>query len=199
MRQRLPDDRAWLITSPGPRPGTSAAVTFSAYGRLCERAQGDGSLGLAQHADWLGGPGERTPCAYDGQLRADTRPTGLTRWGICLVGAIPHAEVRRQRQAHALLGWLLELAVDQGLPPIPWTIHAGEPGPGLTGHGQADEQDPVFRAWHAAVVAIAGPEHPDHGQPGSDRAFYYWGEFRGVTLMLDADRPRTPQQAGDTY
>jgi hypothetical protein len=104
-----------------------------------------------------------------------------------------------QRQAHALLGWLLEMAVDQGLPPILWTIHAGEPGPGLTGHVQADKQGPGFRAWHAAVVAIAGLEHPDHGQPGSDRAFYYWGDIRGVTLMLDADRPRTSQPADDTY
>jgi hypothetical protein len=104
-----------------------------------------------------------------------------------------------QRQAHALLGWLLEMAVDRGPPPILWTIHAGEPGPGLTGHVQADEQDPGFRAWHAAVFAIAGPEHPDHGQPGSDRAFYYWGDIRGVTLMLDADRPRMPQLADDTY
>lgn len=104
-----------------------------------------------------------------------------------------------QRQAHALLGRLLEMAVEQRLPPILWTIHAGEPGPGLTGHGPADEQDPVFQAWHAAIVAIAGPEHPDHGQPGSDRAFYYWGEIRGVALMLDADRPRTHLQPGDMH
>lgn len=110
----------------------------------------------------------------------------------------PQVQLTWQCQAHALLGRLLEMAIEQGLPPILWTIHAGEPGPGLTGHGQADEQDPAFRAWHAAIVAIAGPEHPDHGQPGSDRAFYYWGEIRGVTLMLDADRPSTHQQRGDT-
>ena len=53
--------------------------------------------------------------------------------------------------------------------------------------------------WHAA------PSAKDKAPPPLDDSrrllhpFYYWGDIRGVTLMLDADRPRTPQQADDTY
>jgi hypothetical protein len=95
-----------------------------------------------------------------------------------------------QRQALDVLSRLLDLADDSGLPAITWTVHAIDRGPGLTGHSPGDEQHPAFRAWHEAITAIAGPEHPDHGSAGSERAFYYWGKVMGVTLMLDADLPR---------
>jgi hypothetical protein len=93
-----------------------------------------------------------------------------------------------QHQALDVLAHLLDMAAGSGLPAITWTVHAVDPGPGLTGHSPADEQHPAFRAWLEAIRALAGPEHPDHGSPGGERAFYYWGEFTGVTLMLDADR-----------
>jgi hypothetical protein len=86
-----------------------------------------------------------------------------------------------------VLSRLLDLADDSGLPAITWTVHAIDRGPGLIGHSPGDERTLRSARDARPSPAIAGPEHPDHGSAGNERAFYYWGKVMGATRMLDAD------------
>jgi hypothetical protein len=80
----------------------------------------------------------------------------------------------------------VEFAAVRNLPPIMWTVNAGEPGAGLIGHCTGPRQLEDLDAWRAAVTSLIGPEHPDHGS--GSRIFLYWADFMGTVLMLDAEK-----------
>lgn len=65
-------------------------------------------------------------------------------------------QIRWQRQAHALLGRLLELAAKDGLPPIRWTVGAGRE---LTGESLAQPhalRREQFAAWKTVLAQATG-------------------------------------------
>lgn len=86
-------------------------------------------------------------------------------------------QIRWQRQAHALLGRLLELAAKQDLPPITWTVQTG--GSSLSGDAlghPGTERRQRFEAWRAAITQASG-RSPDHSHEHTSSS----GETRLVT------------------
>lgn len=82
-----------------------------------------------------------------------------------------------QRRATTLLARLLELAADQALPAITWTVQAT--GASLSGESRATPhalRREHFGAWKTAITAASGHE-PDHGHEHR----FSGGETRLVT------------------
>jgi hypothetical protein len=91
-------------------------------------------------------------------------------------------QITRQRQAHALLGRLLELAAEDGLPAITWAVTVT--GAGLGGHTYADPhalRRDQFATWKAALTRVAG-RGPDRDREtalasGETRLTAHWEDM----------------------
>lgn len=115
-------------------------------------------------------------------------------------------QIRWQRQAHAVLGRLLELAAEQDLPVITWI--AQSEGASVVGeclaHPEAYRRE-HFTAWRAAITSATGcvPEiDREHGTGnGETRLVARWdwlplGRGAHVTLTASIQPDEEPSAAG---